>query len=144
MLSPSKKSSATYNRRIAPRIPSCRPCLIWKKETPDDKKKGVIMNLNRYGLRVRTFENFEVGQEIFIQMMKDEEYKVPLGIPIQNTIVYSTITPQGFIDYGLKRILEDIRKAEKWEQVEIRRPSSVSRTSPRMYTLEIKEEKNRQ
>jgi hypothetical protein len=102
------------------------------------------MNLNRYGLRVRTFENFEVGQEIFIQMMKDEEYKVPLGIPIQNTIVYSTITPQGFIDYGLKRILEDIRKAEKWEQVEIRRPSSVSRTSPRMYTLEIKEEKNRQ
>lgn len=139
----SSKKTSEYNRRIAPRIPSCRPCLIWEKDAPDDKKKGVIMNLNRYGLRIRTFEDFKVGQEIFVQMMKDEEYKVPLGIPILNTIVYSIITPQGFIDYGLKRVLSDIKKLGKLGHVEIRRPGSNPRAQTRMYILETKEGKNK-
>ncbi len=107
----SKKKN--LRRRIAPRTPAKRPCLIWSKEIPDIKKKGIILDLNMYGVRVRTSEIYEIGQELYIQMMKDDEYTQNLGVPIPATVVRSSVVDNNYIDYGMKRILTDIRKTNK-------------------------------
>lgn len=111
----SKKRSLNLNlrRRVAPRTPSKRPCLLWKNETPEIKKKGIILDLNMYGLKVRTSEIYEIGQELSVQMMKDNEYNHNLGVPIIVTVVRSSIVSDGYIDYGMKRILMGIKKTDK-------------------------------
>jgi len=112
-----KKRNTNLNKRIAPRTPSNRHCLMWAKDSPDIKKKGVILDLNIYGIRVRTAEIYEIGQELYIQMMKDEEYKNNLGVPIIAVIVRSSSVDNNFIDYGMKRVLTEIKKTDRRGQL---------------------------
>lgn len=112
-----KKKNINLRRRIAPRTPAKRPCFLWEKENPDNKKKGVILDLNMYGVRVRTTGIYEIGQELYIQMMKDEEYTQNLGVPIIATVVRSNSVNDNYIDYGMKRMLTDIKKTDRKSQV---------------------------
>lgn len=112
-----KKRTSNLNKRIAPRTPSKRFCLMWTKDSPDVKKKGIILDLNMYGIRVRTSEIYEIGQELYIQMMKDEEYKYNLGVPIIAIIVRSSSVENNYVDYGMKRVLIEIKKTDRRGQL---------------------------
>ena len=121
----SKKKAPNLRRRVAPRTPSQRPCLMWTGEMPEIKKKGIILDLNMYGLRVRTSEIYEIGQELYIQMMKNDEYTQNLGVPITATIVRSSAIDDEYIDYGMKRILLEIKKTDRRGQIFINPSSNV-------------------
>lgn len=113
MVENNKKKDTSFKRRIAPRTFVKRPCLMWTDENPNNKVGGIILDLNMYGVKIRTTEIFPIGQELYIQMMHDEEHTQPLGVPIKATIVWSTNTNEQYIDYGMKRILDDIKKTDR-------------------------------
>lgn len=127
-------------RRISPRTPSKRPCLIWTKDSPDIKKKGVILDLNMYGIRVRTSEIYEIGQELYIQMMKNEEYTHNLGVPITAIIVRSSPVENNYIDYGMKRVLMEIKKTDRRSQIIIN--PSIKISKKQITTNDILKKKN--
>gem|GEM_PF-3581275 len=122
-----KKKSLNLRRRIAPRTPSKRPCLIWENINPDIKKRGIILDLNMYGIRVRTSGIYEIGQELHIQMMKNEEYSQYLGVPIAATIVRSSMVDDNFIDYGMKRTLSEIKKTDRRGGISVPSQNNISK-----------------
>ena len=130
------KGSIQKGRRIAPRTATCRPCLVWREKEPEKKFKCVIMDLNRYGLRVRSFENFDVNEEIVIQMMK-EDFATLLGVPIKAKIVREAISPHGLKDYGAKRIIEEIRRPEEYKPVSLPTSKPVVRKKTKMHIIDI-------
>lgn len=135
-----KKKTTNLNKRIAPRTPSKRPCMIWTKDSPNIKKKGVILDLNMYGIRVRTSEIYEIGQELCIQMMKDEEYQHNLGVPITAVIVRSSSVDNDYVDYGMKRVLIEIKKTDRRGQLFIN--PSINRPKKQITTNDILKKKN--
>ncbi|MCX8065387.1 MAG: hypothetical protein N3G21_09485 [Candidatus Hydrogenedentes bacterium] len=132
-----EKGAMQRGRRIAPRTETCRPCLVWKSNEPDKKIKCVIMDLNRYGLKIRTFEDLFVGEEVYIQMMKEDTFTTPLGTPIKANIVREAISPYGLKDYGAKRIIEDIKKPEEIKPIKFPSSKSTMRTPPKMHTIDL-------
>lgn len=132
-----QKGTIQRGKRIAPRTETCRPCLVWKAEAPDKKIKCVIMDLNRYGLKIRSFENMNIGDEVFIQMMKEDNFTTPLGIPIKAQIVRESLSPHGLKDYGVKRIIEEIKKPEEIKPVKISVPKPIPRSTPKMHTIDL-------
>lgn len=122
-------------RRVAPRTEACRPCLVWPKDDADKKRQGVVLDLNPYGLRVRMLEHFPEGTELFVQMMRDEEFRMPLSQPLRCAVVRTITGTAGFVDHGLQLILLEIKKPAETRPVLIRtaRPRRASMPT-RMYT----------
>lgn len=127
-------------RRIAPRTPTFRPCIIWKADTPDIKVEGVILDLNGYGMRIRSDAIFNRDDKLYVQMLKDKEYEVPLGEPILTTVVRFLRTPEGKMEYGVKRELQEIKKPEEIKPVRLNpsRPTTGGKVS-RMYIINLGE-----
>jgi hypothetical protein len=128
--------SMRRGRRVAPRTDVCRPCLVWRESTPEQMRQGVIMDLNPYGMRVRMLEPIEVGADIVVQMMRDEEFQVPLSPPIRVRVMRTAQSQEGFVDHGLKvRLLKIVptreRRVEPTERPVLRR-----KTATRMYTID--------
>ncbi|MDZ4859633.1 MAG: hypothetical protein SGI88_11685 [Candidatus Hydrogenedentes bacterium] len=108
MLSRDNRSLRRGNRR-APRTETCRPCLVWPKEVPGLISQGVIININPYGMCIRMLELLAPGTPVVVQLMRDEEFRVPLSAPVEGMIVRNADVPDGFMDHGvevLQRVLE--------------------------------------
>lgn len=128
--------SLRRGRRIARRTPTCRACLIWLADKPELRSQGVIMDVNPFGMLIRMLEPLPVGADARIQLMRDEDFEIPLAKPLVGTVVRANPTPDGFTDIGMRIKLKEIPRAESRPvRLERRRPLITRRT--RMHTIDF-------
>jgi hypothetical protein len=128
--------SLVRGRRRAPRTDVCRPCLIWRKDRPEVKFEGVALDLNRYGLRIRMFDDLPAGVEILVQLMRDDEFQMPLGTPIQGKVVRADSIDSGLADHGVEVLAPEYRRRES-KPVQLKRPELQQQRTGRMHTVDI-------
>ena len=106
-VAPDARSVHRGNRR-APRTEVFRPCLLRRSGDSGDSWEGIVLDLNRYGFRVRTFAPFAVEDVVTLQLMRDEEFKYPLSGLLYARIVRKTEAAGGLIDYGMELLVEPL------------------------------------
>lgn len=130
------RRSLHRGRRTTPRTDVCRPCLIWLVEHRDNKFPGVIMDMNPYGMLIRTLEPMEKGSLIAVQLMRDETYETPLAAPKDCKVVRQAEEHSGFSDHGVKILQQKIKRPET-KPVRPERTSRLRRTTrTRMHTID--------
>ena len=138
-VAPDARSVHRGNRR-ASRTEVFRPCLLWTIDRVDTRVEGIILDLNRFGFKVRTLADFKVGSELWIQMMRDDDFQFPLSGPIRCTVMRKALVNDGFLDCGLQVVVLPLGARGKRPEIgrSPLRPASptVSRMAPRMHTLD--------
>ncbi len=129
--------SMNRGRRVAPRTEVCRPCLVWLPDAPGERWQGVMLDLNPYGMRIRMLDTLEEDTVLAVQMMRDEEFRLPLSPPIRVRVVRVAESPDGFIDHGVKVLLSKIRKPEEGRRVRPEAPQVFRPRRPRMHTADL-------
>lgn len=136
-LSPDQRSLRRGNRR-APRTETCRPCLVWPKDAAELTNQGVIMNINPYGMCIRMLDSLAPGTTILVQLMRDEEFRVPLSAPVEGMVVRNAEVPEGFTDHGI----ELLQRALERKQTTVRHAPGRGRTPARgpvrMHTIDFR------
>lgn len=134
------KSLRRGKRREA-RTPTCRPCLVWPKDAPDITFQGVVVDVNPYGMRIRMLEPLPPGSAVMIQLMRDEDFAVPLADPVEGLVVRNKETPEGFADHGVQIPHPEFEGTRENRPVrpttETRRPLPRRGTPPRMHIVDI-------
>ncbi|MBI2433325.1 MAG: hypothetical protein HYV26_10675 [Candidatus Hydrogenedentes bacterium] len=129
--------SLRRGRRVAPRTEVCRPCLVWFSGQEAHKYQGVVLDLNPHGMKIRMLESLPAGKRICVQMMRDEEFQVPLSPPIAAQIIRNITDAGGFIDHGVRVILAEIKRPQELKPVKIEPPKVRRRsTITRMHTVD--------
>jgi len=124
-------------RRVAPRTETCRPCLLWITDDPETPYPGVVMDMSPYGMRVRMVEALPQGATVTVQMMRDEEYTVPLSDPVQAHVARVLPDETGFMDHGV-RILQKVARRPEARPIQPRKETqAVPAPATRMYTMDI-------
>lgn len=131
------QKSLMRGRRVAPRTEVCRPCLVWLQIAPELKLQGVLLDLTPHGMRVRLIERIPPGTPIMVQLMRDENFEVPLSPPIESRVVRNEAVFGGLVDHGVKRILKPIRRAESPRPVSMARARRARHQRTRMHTLDV-------
>lgn len=134
----SDQKSLSRGRRAAPRTPVCRPCLVWLPSDEDAKQQGVLLDLNPYGMKLRMIESLEEGTDIVVQMMRDDDFRVPLSRPIHGRIVRRETGFSGFIDHGVKVSIQAIQKAGGTPVPRLAPRIPLRGTKPRMHTADYR------
>lgn len=133
--------SVNRGRRVAPRTEVCRPCLVWQPDAPRERWQGVMLDLNPYGMRIRMLDMFDVDTVLVAQMMRDDEFRLPLSPPIRVRVVRVADGGDGFIDHGVKVLLTKIRKPEEGARVRPEHPTVFRPRKPRMHTADLTRER---
>ncbi|MFP4500157.1 MAG: hypothetical protein ACLFTT_04080 [Candidatus Hydrogenedentota bacterium] len=131
------QKSLHRGRRRAPRTEVFRPCLVWLQIAPQLKLQGVVMDLTPYGLRVRLIEHIPPGTAVAVQMMRDEEFAVPLSPPLEATIVRNEAVPEGLTDHGLRVEQKPIKQTNTTRPISAYRSRTPRRPRTRMHTLDV-------
>jgi len=127
----SDEKSLRRGRRAAPRTEVCRPCLFWTEDTPEEKNQGVLLDLSPYGMRLRTIEPRPTGTVLYVQMMRDEDFQVPLSAPIRAEVAYQGNHYEGFVDHGLRRLIGQVKKPQEFRPANARTSRTATpRRSP--------------
>ncbi len=137
IMSPDSRSLRRGNRR-APRTETCRPCLLWPKEIPGLINQGVIININPYGMCIRMLESLAPGTAIVVQLMRDEEFRVPLSSPVEGTIVRNKDVPDGFMDHGIEILQRAFGKKDPRARYADQRARTSQRSPVRMHTIDFR------
>ena len=137
MLSRDNRSLRRGNRR-APRTETCRPCLLWQKDAPDLVSQGVIININPYGMCIRMLELLAPGTSVVVQLMRDEEFRVPLSSPVEGMVVRNADVPDGFMDHGIEVLQRALERAEARFISVNGRSRKASRGPVRMHTIDFR------
>jgi hypothetical protein len=98
--------SLRRGRRIARRTPTCRPCLVWPTDAPEMQFRGVVLDINPYGMLVRMMEPIPQGTDVWVQLMRDEQFAEALSRPVAACVVRHSPSSGLFLDHGL-RIRQD-------------------------------------
>ena len=104
--------SLRRGKRVAPRTETCRPCLVWPADAPDINFRGVVMDINAYGMLVRTMDSLPPGTHVMVQLMRDDAFQEPLAKPVPAMVVRNILQDDGFVDHGLQIKQESIRREE--------------------------------
>jgi len=123
-------------RRISARTETCRPCVIWPVDSPGLRYNGIALDVSPHGMRIRMMDALPEGQSICVQMMRDEDFSVPLTFPMEGNVVRSEPDAEGFLDHGVKLIRPELKVEEPRRAVGARRTPSPARAA-RMYTLDV-------
>ena len=137
MLSNDSRSLRRGNRR-APRTETCRPCLIWPKDAPSLVSQGVIININPYGMCIRMLDALPPGTEVQVQLMRDEEFRVPLSSPVEGMIVRNAEVPEGFMDHGIQVLQQALERKEPRVRYNDLRGRQNARGPIRMHTIDLR------
>lgn len=133
--SPDSKSMRRGKRR-SPRTETCRPCYVWPKDTPTNKMRGVAMDISPYGLRVRMVEILPIHARFLVQLMRDDDFREPLSLPVECIVVRYETGAGGFTDHGFQFAREALKRYElrplKTDRRRLRGPSRP----PRMHTID--------
>lgn len=101
--------SLRRGKRVAQRTSTCRPCLVWPERAATTVYHGVVMDMSPFGFRIRMMDELPIGLRIEVQLMRDEDFTVPLAAPILAEVVREVPSEEGFLDYGVRRIVEKIK-----------------------------------
>lgn len=96
-------------KRVARRTGTCRPCLIEVEGSPHFSYHGVVMDISPYGMRIRMMDVLPMNGRVLIQLMRDDDYTIPLAHPVCMEVVRENPLSDGVLDYGLQRIVEPIK-----------------------------------
>lgn len=130
--------SLRRGRRIAPRTPTCRPCMIWSKADPAIRVEGVMMNVNPYGCLVRSLHSFPAGTRVEIQIMRDDDFTQPLSKVQEGVIMRHELSMPGFTDHGIKIVQKEIPRVESRPFVRPK-PKPTPRRVTRMHTRDLRD-----
>lgn len=133
VISPDNRSMQRGRRRVS-RTEVCRPCLVWVPESPEAPYEGVVLDLNPRGMRIRMLTAFEAGTRLKVQLMRDENFQVPLSQPLTINVVRVHESPDGFVDHGTILEIAKIKKAGTVRPVRVARPNFNLGTANRMFT----------
>ncbi|MCH7816690.1 MAG: hypothetical protein IIC60_09000 [Proteobacteria bacterium] len=100
--------------------------------------QGVLLDLNPYGMKLRMLDSIDEGTEVVVQMMRDDEFSVPLSQPIHGRVMRRETGFSGFIDHGIK---VSIRAMPQAPQPRVYRPTPrpPARTrKTRMHTVDYR------
>lgn len=124
--------SMRKGRRVAPRTEVCRPCLIWTEETEGEKTQGVVMDLNPHGMRIHAIDAYPAGTVLYVQMMRDEDFQIPLSEPITVRVI-RVGEVDGFFDHGVRLVLKRIRRVGEVRLMRPMAPRPTRRIGTRMH-----------
>lgn len=99
-----------WGRRRRQRTEVCRPCLVWRRSEPGFAFQGVVLTISPYGLGVRMLDLLQIGEEVMVQMMRDEEFRVPLSQPHPAKVIWREEDDEGFFDHGIALDHPETRK----------------------------------
>tara|TARA_R110001592_G_scaffold30011_4_gene107948 strand:- start:1760 stop:2248 length:489 start_codon:yes stop_codon:yes gene_type:complete len=134
MVISSDNRSLQRGRRAAARTEVCRPSLVWLPDDPENKMEGVVLDLNPRGLRIRMLDEFPEGTRLKVQLMRDEEFQVPLSQPLTVLVLRTQGSPDGFFDHGTLLEIAKIRKPGPVRPIRVSRPNISLGASNRMFT----------
>ncbi len=130
------RRSLRRGRRISARTETCRPCIIWPVGQPDRRYNGIALDVSPHGMKIRMMEPLPEGQFVCVQMMRDEDFSVPLTDPIEAKVVRSEPEAGGFLDHGVQIVRQKLIR-EQPRRVSAMREKEVPSKSSRMYTLDV-------
>lgn len=130
------QKSMRKGRRAVPRTEVCRPCLIWLPDFPEHKTQAVVLDLNPQGMRIRALDPYPIGSPLVVQMMRDEEFTIPLSAPI-NVRVMRLAESEGFHDLGVRLVLNRIRRAGEVRLQRPPEPRPLRRIGAKMHTVDF-------
>lgn len=129
--------SLKRGKRRDRRTPTCRPCLVWIEDQEGEPYRGVVLDVNGYGMCIRTIDPLDPGLTIKIQLMHDEDFREPMADPVHGKIARRIAAPDDFYDHGISLHRPDIRREES-RPVSIPKPvRSATRPKPRMHTFDV-------
>jgi len=122
-------------RRVG-RTPTCRPCVTWLKDSPDTRYYGVVMDVSPVGVRIRMLDLIPAGCVLCFQMMRDEDFSVPLAPPLEGEIVRVHEEQDYFVDHGILLLQKKLGRVES-RPVELPQKQPIKTSRPRMYSLDV-------
>ena len=124
-------------KRRAPRTDTCRPCLVWTQDDPENKLRGVVMDVSPHGVRVRMIETLSLETPVVVQLMRDEKFRVPLSVPVEGRVVRCDSSAGGLTDHGIALVRKEVR----YTGFEPGRPAGprrrVTGLHPRLHALDF-------
>lgn len=129
------RRSLRRGKRVSKRTETCRPCLVWLKEDPTLQYLGVVLDVNPYGMRIRMMDLLPSNSQVIVQMMRDEEFRVPLARPIEATVVRHQDDAEGMVDHGVRIIRKQLRQSGPNRPVA--RGTGAKATPTTVYTLDV-------
>mgnify|MGYP006288742523 CR=1 FL=1 len=136
VLSPDARS-LRRGRRRAPRTAVYRPALVWRPDATEDLMYGVLLDLNPHGMRLRLVDALAHGEDVIVQMMRDEEFQTPLSVPIRVRVVRLSHLEDGLHDHGLVVLPPEKRSNRDARPQPVRRTQQRPTTRARMHTLDV-------
>lgn len=131
------EKSLIRGKRVAARTETCRPCTLTTIGVESETLRGVIMDMNPFGMLIRTLDHVPLGTDISIQMMRDDEFKKSLSTPRKALVVRQDRLEDGFTDIGVRIVNKQIEKASE-RPIEIERKKPRPQIKPtRMHTLDV-------
>ena len=130
------RKSLHRGKRSLPRTKVCRPCLIWFKDHEEKKFPGVVMDMNIYGMLVRSIESLDKGSEVFVQLMRDDQYQYPLASPLDCEVIRKIRAPGELSDHGLKIIQKSVRRPESRPYIPDKTYRGRKEGRTRMHTID--------
>ena len=128
--------SLRRGKRAAARTETCRPCLVWETAQPGNRLQGVVMDINPYGVRVRMFETLPPNTEVIVQLMRDEDFQVPLATAVEGTVVRLESAAGNLTDHGIRLVKQEIEHRESKPIRIERRPARRTRKA-RMHAFDV-------
>lgn len=128
--------SLRRGQRRDARIEACRPCYIWPSDAPELRRQGVVMDLNRHGLLVRSLEPIPVGTEIVVQLMRDDQFRESLSRALHGEVVRNQAQADGLYDHGIELVAQAIERNES-RPVRLSKPKKQAARRSRMHTIDI-------
>lgn len=131
------RKSMRRGKRVSQRTETCRPCIVWLKDAPQEQYLGVVLDVNPYGMRIRMIDQIPSGSQIVVQMMRDDEFKVPLARPLDATVVRREENETGMVDHGIRIIQKQVRRFVSNRMPPPPTKPIAPRSQGRSYTLDV-------
>ena len=136
--SPDSKS-LRRGKRIAPRTETSRPCLVWPADAPEMQMRGVILDMNVYGMLIRMMESLPPGMRIQVQLMRDDAFRESLTKPVTAMVVRSIVQNDGLVELGIQVVQEAVHQGEdKPFRKPLQKPRLRQHGRTRMYTRHLR------
>lgn len=102
----------------------------------DEGIRGVVMDVSPHGMRIRMMEALPPETPITIQMMRDDDFRIPLSDPAPGRIVRMENAPDGCTDHGIELTRKPVRRALVKPVHIPRRAALRPATRTRMYSID--------
>jgi len=124
-------------RRREKRTPTCRPCLVWETDFPENQCEGVVLDVNAHGMLIRTFDVYHRSTHVTVQMMLDDTFQTPLADAFQGRVM-RCIEKDGFVDHGIRLDRPELKHAQTPRIMPGVRTASRPTRRTRMHTVDIR------